>query len=157
VLWLLKGDYRAPEDLKNKSLKVAGILLEMVGKARKGKGYGMAEDLLVTGKAYSKFMQIIKAQGNNHVDDDTIELGKFRHHVRSRKKGKVKQIDNRTVSRIARVAGAPKDKGAGIYLYKHVNDKVGKKDKLFTIYSNNKERLKYAIEAYNKLDGFIVE
>ena len=60
------------------------------------------------------------------------------------RKVKQKNLDNLIISRIARVAGAPKDKGAGIYLYKHVGDKVKRGDKLFTIYSESRHEFEYA-------------
>ena len=48
------------------------------------------------------------------------------------------------ISRIARIAGAPTDKGAGIYLYRHVGEKVKKREKLFTIYAESMHELEYA-------------
>ena len=38
VLYVLKKHERAPVDLKNKSVELAGLMLEMGKKARKGKG-----------------------------------------------------------------------------------------------------------------------
>lgn len=156
VLWLLKGDYRAPQDLKKKSLRMAGLLLEMAGKAKDG--YKMAEEILTSGKAYKKFKQIINAQGSKvKNDEEDIKIGKYKHDVNAERSGYVRWVDNRAVSRIARIAGAPQDNGAGIYIYVHTHQKVKKGEKLFTIYSDNKERLKYALEAYSKLDGIVVK
>ena len=59
------------------------------------------------------------------------------------------------ISRIARIAGAPNDKGAGIYLYKHVGDKVKRREKLFTIYAESERELKYAKD-FIKIDGVFV-
>ncbi|MBS3172229.1 hypothetical protein J4438_01445, partial [Candidatus Woesearchaeota archaeon] len=42
------------------------------------------------------------------------------------------------------LGGAPSNKGAGLYLYKKVNNEIKKGEKLFTIYSENKEKLELA-------------
>src|SRR3989344_1345145 len=49
-----------PEDLKNKSIKLAGIILKMCGKPKK-----LARILLESGEAYKKMKEIIIAQGGN--------------------------------------------------------------------------------------------
>ena len=60
--------------------------------------------------------------------------------VFAEKSGKVVLIDNKLVANIARTAGAPKDSGAGIYVYKKLGDKIKKGEKLYTVYSENKVR-----------------
>jgi len=42
------------------------------------------------------------------------------------------------------------DKFAGVYLYKHVGDKVKKGEELITIYAESKPRLKEALKYYHK-------
>ncbi|MBU1992266.1 AMP phosphorylase [Patescibacteria group bacterium] len=139
VLKVLACEKDAPKDLREKGLKMAGILLELGEKAKKGQGYKKAKDLLDSGKANKKFMQMIKAQGEQRI---AIREGEFAKHVLAKKTGKVVGIHNKLVARIARTAGAPVDKQAGVYLYKKLGDKVKKGEKLFTIYADNKERLK---------------
>ena len=91
---------------------------------------------------------IIKAQGGNpNINPDKIKVGKFNFTIKARKNGRVKDINNRNTSKIARLAGAPHDKGAGIYLYKHEGEKVKKGEAIFTIYSPNKAELDYAVES----------
>ena len=75
----------------------------------------------------------------------------------STKKGKVIGIDNLSISRIARIAGAPHDKGAGIYLYKHIGDKVKKGEKLFTIYAESAHHLEYAKDIAINSKVFVVK
>lgn len=157
VLWILKNDKREPENLKRKSLMMAGIMLEMAGKARSGNGLKLATEILKSGKAYKKMVEIIKMQGKKITDPSKIELGKVRYDIRAKRRGIVKEISNRAISKIARVAGAPDYKGAGIYLYKHIGDKVKKGEKLYTVYCHNKDKLDYAKYAINKLDGFVIK
>jgi len=153
VLYILKGDYRKPSDLEKKSLMMAGILIEMGGKAKKGEGLKKAKDILESGQAYKKLVEIIKAQGGKEISPECIQIGKFTFDLKSDKNGKIKFIDNRTISKIARVAGAPEDKGSGIYLYRHVGDKVKKGEKIFTIYAQSKIKLDFAVKTLETLDG----
>jgi AMP phosphorylase len=157
VLYVLRRDSRRPKDLEKKSIKLAGIMLEMGGKSKKGEGVKDATKILESGDAYRKFIDIIIAQGGKKVHPDKLKLGKFKFHVRAKKNGKIKHISNRSISKIARLAGAPDDKGAGIYLYKHVGDKVEKGEKIFTIYAHNELELKFAKDALEKLDGVVVK
>jgi len=64
----------------------------------------------------------------------------------------IKRIDNNKANSIGRVAGAPEDKFAGVLLNVKRNSKVTKNELIFTIYSSNKDRLKYAS---SNVKGFI--
>ncbi|MBW3003974.1 AMP phosphorylase [Candidatus Woesearchaeota archaeon] len=149
VMWVLLNDERAPLDLKMKAAEMAGNILQMAGKGNEK----TALELIESGAAYKKFIQIIKAQGGKEVKPDNIAIGDVSVDVISKKNGKIKHIDNKAISRIARFAGAPKDKGAGVYLYKHKGDSVRVGEKLFTIYSKSKEKLRYALDVWKELDG----
>ncbi|MFC1697087.1 AMP phosphorylase [Nanoarchaeota archaeon] len=155
VLYLLKGDEKAPQDLKKKSLHMAGILLELAGAKEPKK---LAKEILESGKAYEKMKEIIKAQGGNpNIDPDKIPIGKFTYTFKSNKSGRITDINNIMISKIARIAGAPEDQGAGIYLYQKENNKVKKGEKLLTIYSDNMEKLDFAKEMLKKKDGIIIK
>ena len=154
VLWLLKRDQRKPLDLENKCLLMASKIFNMIGTKN---GRKKALEILDSGKAYKKMAEIIKAQHGKLINPDKIRIGKFYYDVHSNKNGIIKSIDNKIISRIARVAGAPNNKGAGIYLYKHVSSKVKKKEKLFTIYSESREKLKYAKDISKQFDCFKIK
>jgi len=151
VMAVLRNDPLAPEDLKKKAILMAGMLLEMTGKYRKGKK--VATEILESGKALKKMEEIIKAQGKVKKP----KLGEHRCVVKSNQKGKVKEIDNLIIAKIARVAGAPKDKGAGIYINKKVKDKVRKGEILYTIYAESKFKLSLAKEFLRKSKGYIIK
>ena len=153
ILWLLKRDPRRPMDLEKKSLKMCANIFSMVGVKN---GYKKALGILNSGKAYGKMIEIIRAQHGKEIAPEDIRIGKFCCDILSKKSGKVIGIDNFFVSRIARIAGAPHDKGAGIYLYKHIGDKVKKGDKLFTIYSESEHEFKFAVEFAKNNDVFAV-
>ncbi len=157
VLWVLKGDSRGPSDLRQKSLLMAGVMLEMADKTSKGSGLKMATGILESSGAYKKMVEIIKMQGKKVIEPSKIKLGKVKYDVIAKNKGVVKEISNRAISKIARVAGAPEFSGAGLYLYKHIGDKVKKGDKLFTVYCHDKGKLEYVKYAWEKLVAIRVE
>ncbi len=151
VLNVLNG--KGPEDLRHKSLLMAGKLLELCGKVDKGMGYGAAENLIATGKAMDKFREIIAAQGGDpKVRIDDLPIGKYSHTVKSKVGGAIFHIDNKSISKVARIAGAPKMKEAGILLHKTRGSRVEIGDSLFTIYSDREDLLGYAIKALEKLE-----
>ena len=145
VLKILDPKQQGPKDLEKKSIFLAGKLLEMTGKAKKGQGVKKAEEILRTGKAFEKFKEIIKAQGGFIKK---LEPGKFKHNVLAKKTGKVLEINNKTINLLSRIAGCPTDKSAGIYLYVHKNYKIKKNEKILTIYSESESRLSEAVKFY---------
>lgn len=157
VLWVLRNDEKGPQDLKEKSIMMAGKLLEMTGKAKKGEGKRKAFEILESGKAYKKMLEIIKAQSGRKILPENIPIGKFTLDVAAPKSGKVSHIDNSSISKIARLAGAPFDKGAGIYLYRHRSDAVKKGELIYTIYSDNMQRLKFAEAQMKESIGFEIK
>jgi len=151
VLHVLNG--KGPEDLRHKSILMAGKLLELCGKVEKGAGYSAAENLITSGKALKKFQEIIEAQGGNpRVTVDDLPVGKYAYTVKSKVSGSIFHIDNHTISKIARIAGAPKSKGAGVLLHKTRGSRVEVGDSLFTIYAEKEDLLDYAIKALEKLE-----
>ena len=153
VLWVLENDERAPQDLVKKSLKLAGILLEMGNKAKVGQGFKKAKELLESGIALKKMKQIIKAQGKKIDDSARIRTGSYTIDLKAKKSGTITHISNTYLAKIARIAGAPNDKGAGIFLHHHLNDKVKKKDVIYTIYTQNQRRMNYVKDVLKELNG----
>ncbi len=140
-----------PHDLKEKSCQMAGVLLELCGKAQKGRGYGIAMQLIENGKALAKFKEIVEWQGGNvkKLTSDSMDgrIGSRHHTVKASAGGKISHIDNKLMSKIARAAGAPADKGAGIFLRVHRGDVVKAGDSLFDIFSESESKLDFAIKA----------
>jgi putative thymidine phosphorylase len=147
IIKVLNPSENEPADLKRKSLFLAGQILEMTKKAKKGEGVNLAEEILNSGKAFEKFIQIIKAQKGNIKH---VELGKFRKDIFANSSGKISEIDNIKTNLLARMAGCPVDKYSGLYIYHHVGSKIKKGDKILTIYSESKPRIKEALMYYNK-------
>jgi len=144
---------KGPEDLKQKSCLLAGKLLELCGKVEKNMGYEVAEKILLSGKALEKFKEIVELQGGDpKVSSRDIDIGKYEHNVFAKQPGKIHHIDSKIISKIARLAGAPKDSGAGVYLYRSKGDTIRKGEKLFTVYSSSKTKLNYVIKALEELE-----
>ncbi|MBI4140937.1 AMP phosphorylase [Candidatus Woesearchaeota archaeon] len=156
-LWVLHNDKRAPQDLRKKSILMAGKALELAGKAPQSKGCHMAECMLNSGAAHEKMMAIIKAQNGKITHPEKIPLGEHTFVYCSQKTGTLRHIDNISISKIARIAGAPIDTGAGIDLHKHKGNKVTKGEPLFTIYAHSKQKLDYAKEILKEIDGIMVK
>ena len=154
VLWVLRQDSKRPRDLEKKSLMMVSKIFEMVGDKN---GYLKALSILKSGKAYDKFIEIIKLQGGKEIIPDDIVLGKYCCNLISPKSGTIKDIDNLKISRIARVAGAPVVKSAGLYLYCHKGSKVKKGDILLTVYTESKEKLKHAREVIKNKNIFDIK
>jgi len=161
VLACLEG--KGPQDLSQKACELAGRLFEMIGENGKGKGKEKAEKLLKSGKARDKMYEIIGAQeGDIEVTSENIKVGKETADVIATGGGTVKEINNKDVSRVARVTGAPKDNGAGMELHVNVGTRIKKGDKLFTLHAESKSKLKEALSfakrrAPVKVGGVILE
>ena len=152
ALSALEGKY-APRSLVEKSCALAGILLEMAGVAERGKGKHLAEETLKSGKALSKFKEIIEAQGGNpDITSDDIEIGKYAYDAFTPEDGYVQMVNNDAVAQICRTAGAPKDKGAGMIIWQKMGSQVKKGDKLYTIYAESSVKLEWARNLAQKLN-----
>lgn len=139
VLYILTRHPGAPKDLEEKSIMMADKLLKLT------KTKASAREILESGKAYKKMKEIIKAQkGKSTIGPEDLNPGRHSFDIKSRKSGKIIEIDNKKITKIARIAGAPSDKAAGIYLYKRVGQKIKKNETIFTIYSESKDKLEYS-------------
>ena len=148
IIKILDPKQKGPEDLEKKALFLSGQILEMTKKAKKGKGEEKAREILLSGKAFKKFKQIIKAQKGKIKK---LNPGRFRKNLTSLKSGIIHEIDNKKINSLARVAGCPGDKLAGVYLYVRKKQRVKKKDKLLTIYAESKSRLNEAVRFYKEI------
>ena len=147
ALRVLMGERYVP-DLVDKATDIAGILLEMSGMKN---GKTLAMEILKSGKAEKKLREIIGAQGGNpEVKPEDIYVGEETFTIRSKKKGYLLWINNASLVEIARLAGAPKDKGAGVHLHKKIGDAVRENDPLFTIHAERDIKLQRAIDRLKK-------
>jgi thymidine phosphorylase len=141
VLQVLQNDPEGPLDLREKALRLAGRILEFDPDVRGGTGYAMARDILDSGRAMRKMNEIIDAQGRQEMSS---KLGRLHWDVPSPEGGVVTTIDNLHLARIARIAGAPIAKGAGVDLIKKLGDRVEKGEPLYRVYADIPANFRFA-------------
>ncbi len=153
ILRVLKQD-NSPKDLEQKSIYLAGLILEMVGKSKKNQGQIRAREILYSGKAYEKFCEIIQAQGG---DPKTwLPEAKYNYTFISKDSGIIKQISNQGINYLARLTGCPNDKSSGVYIYKHVGETIKFKENILTIYAESKDKLNQAMKFFKKEKPIII-
>lgn len=140
VLKVLKNDPDLPIRLKDKAIMMAGLVLEMGGTVKSGRGQNLAKEILELGLAHKKFEEIRDAQGRKELP----KFAKYSYDVISTTAGEIDKIHNKQIASLAFMLGNPNDKSAGIYINKRLGEKVIKGETLFRIYSNSKTKLNYA-------------
>lgn len=141
ILAVLQCDKNAPQDLRDRALTLAGQVLEFSSEVKRGTGKQIATELLDSGKAWQKFQAICKAQGGLFEPP----TAPYQEIITAKNSGKVMAIDNRRIALLAKLAGAPKSKAAGIELLTPVNTPVDKAQPLFVIHAETTGELKYAL------------
>lgn len=151
----LKGNTEG--DLTDLTYEFGAIALLQVGKfddIQKAKAY--LQKIVQSGKALDKFKELITAQGGDSsvVDDYTkFEQAKYKIEVKSQNEGFIQKIDAYKIAYACKILGAGREKktdnidySVGIYLNKKSGEfcKIG--ETLYTIYSNDEEKTKLAIE-----------
>jgi len=153
VMAVLSNAPDAPADLREKSLRLAAHLLEYDPELRGGSGYTRARELLDSGTALKQMHKIIDAQGPSGCRTD---VGNLTADVPSSRDGVVEAIDCLRLNRLARSAGAPIDKGAGIKVFKKVGDGVEKGEPLYRIYAYDTSEFDLAVAAAKVDPGYVV-
>ena len=151
VMQVLQNSPEAPVDLRQKSLRLAGRVLEFDPDVRGGHGYAIARDILDSGRALERMNTIINAQG---AQSNKFEPGQLTHELLSPADGVVVDIDNLQMAHIARFAGAPMDKGAGVDLFKKLGDKVKKGEPLYRIHAEFPSDFNFAIALCERDSGY---
>ncbi len=148
---------KGPGSLIEKSITLAGMLLELSGQER-GQGAKIAEELLQSGKALKKFREIIAIQGGNpDIRPSDLPIGEYTHDYVAPSDGYVKGISNDLVKKLARAAGAPKMPGAGLKLFAKEGRKVSKGSKLMSIFAETEENLSSAIKVLEENTPIYIE
>ena len=145
VLAVLRRQPDAPDDLRQRALRLAGDILEMGGAAPAGGGLRLATEVLADGRAWAKFKAICAAQGGLRE----VPLAPHRQVVEAPTGGHITAIDNRVLSRAAKLAGAPKAPAAGVDVHVRLGDVVRPGQPLFTLHAQAPGELAYARQYVN--------
>ena len=153
VMLVLENDPEAPNDLRQKALRLAGRILEFDPDVRGGSGFSIARDILDSGRALAKMNALIQAQGAQEQD---WQLGKLTHDIVAPEDGFVTAIDNLQMAHVARFAGAPMDKGAGVELFKKLGDPVKTGEPLYRLYAQFPADFKFARSLCEENSGYTI-
>ena len=151
VLAVLGGAASAPPALRDRAVHLAAEILEMTGSSPVGEGVRRAAAVLASGEALRKFEAICRAQGGIR----TPPVATHRGTIEAASSGVVARIDNRRLSRVAKLAGAPADPAAGIDLHVRLGDPVLRGQPLFTIHAETSGELDYAVEYLEAQVGLV--
>ena len=142
VLAVLRNTPDAPEDLRERAAMVAGAVLELGGVATDGDGMRLALEPLRDGRAWHRFERICTAQGGLREPPRAA-------HVRplaAECSGRIVHIDNRKLSRLAKLAGAPERKAAGVHLQLRLGDVVSQGQTLMELHAQTPGEMAYALQ-----------
>jgi thymidine phosphorylase len=153
VMAVLRNEDDAPADLRERALMLAGRVLEFDPALVGGRGYARAMKLLGSGEALAAMERLIDAQGRRK---EVLEPGPYHYEICAPVDGTVVSIDCHLIARIARLAGAPMDKGAGIDLLHKVGDRVRRDEVLYRIHAHSETGLTYASDLASASSGYTV-
>ena len=143
-----------PADLKEKAVSLAGMLFGMVGVEN---GRRKAEHTLQSGRAEKKLREIIEAQGGNpQVKPEEIAIGDKTAELNANQTGRILWISTEDIIQIAREAGAPREKGAGVVLKAKLGETVKKDGALFEIYAERGSKLESALALAKRLQPVVL-
>jgi thymidine phosphorylase len=141
VLAVLQGAKDAPQDLRARALALAGALAELAGAAPEGQGESLAAQILDDGRAWAKFQRICEAQGGMRKPPTS----RHRRPLVAERAGRVNEIDNRKIAKLAKLAGAPEGKAAGVELHVRLGSMVSAGEHLCTVHAEAPGELGYAL------------
>ncbi|MDP1932998.1 MAG: thymidine phosphorylase family protein [Gammaproteobacteria bacterium] len=144
ILAILQNKPKAPTDLRQRALTLAATLLEMGKKCGHREGLALATRTLESGQAWQKFVAICDAQGGLREPP----LAQHRYDIVAQRAGVVAMFNNRVISRLASLAGAPNAPAAGLDLHVRLGDKVEKGQPLMTLHAEAAGELEYALDFY---------
>lgn len=147
VLKVLEQTVDRPLALEQRALLLAGNLLNLCYQSSREKkdGFKEASFILQSGRALKKFHEILSAQhGKTNISHSTLPTGKYTADVYAQSQGIIEDFQNHNLHTIGQLLGAPKDKYAGIYLFKKKGNAVKKNERIFRMFSSSEYKLNEA-------------
>ncbi len=146
-----KGD----EQLRELCLVLSATILSISYDWDYDEAYKKAEQTIIDGSAYEKFIEFVTAQnGNNEISITPVSEKSL--EIKADKDGYITSIDSRIVGESAVLLGAGREKktdtidyGAGIVLYKKTGEKVSVGETIAILYAESNEKLKNAEKLFN--------
>lgn len=141
VLSVLQRKDDAPRDLRERAIVLSGALLELGGAAAAGRGATLAAVALDNGRAWTKFQRICEAQGGLREPPRS----QHQHPLLAQRRAILAGIDNRKLAKLAKLAGAPDAKAAGLELHARLGESIEKGQPLCTLHAEAPGELAYAL------------
>jgi pyrimidine-nucleoside phosphorylase len=137
------------DDLLKVSTALSGAMIYLGGKAGSiEEGVEISNEIIESGKAYTKFLEIVKLQGGDtrYIENlSKYPKSKIVDKVKSAKEGYIKSIDNYEVGMAAMELGAGRmtkddiiDPKAGIIFHRKIGDYVKKGEEIADLYTDKK-------------------
>lgn len=138
VLSVLGNRPDLPADLREKALVFAARILEWDPALLPGEGRKRAEELLLSGAAKEMFERIADAQGRHARP---AAPGQYHREVLAPRSGTVKELDGFAIGGLARAAGAPSDKSAGVDILAALGDEVTEGQPVLRVHASQEAAL----------------
>lgn len=142
ILAVLQGSPDAPADLRERAIFLSGSLLELSGIIEPGTGNSRAAAALDSRQAWEKFQRICEAQGGMR----SPPRAPHRRPVLATISGRVESIDNRRLAQVAKLAGAPGSKAAGVDLHVRRGDILCPQQPLYSVHTESPGELAYVFD-----------
>ncbi|MEJ2543883.1 MAG: thymidine phosphorylase [Calditrichaceae bacterium] len=136
-----------PEDLMDVSHQLSGTMIYLGGKADSiEQGVSISNEMIESGKAYEKFLEIVKEQNGNSSyiqSPDKYKKAKYISEIKADQSGNIQSMDALEIGLTSVSLGAGRQKSddiiepeTGIILHKKIGDKVTSGESIFTIHTN---------------------
>lgn len=153
VLNVLQNKHDAPKDLQEKSIRIATEIVRLAWDTPKETAHELVTAKLKSGEAFEKFIAICKAQGGFREP----ATARYSKTVEANFSGTIREINNRKIAQVAKLAGAPDALEAGVDFRIQLKEKVESGQPMFTIHSNSPGELEYAYEYYKNNSQDIIK
>lgn len=139
-------------DLLELSLYLSGAMIYLGGKAKSmEEGIEVAIKMIKSGKAFDKFLEIVKLQGGNTdyiKQPSKYPKSKFHEKIYANKSGYIKSINSFEIGMASLELGAGRmtmedkiDPKAGIIFYPKIGQKISKGELIAEIFTDKKQRI----------------
>lgn len=142
ILAVLQNRNEGPVDLRERAAMLAGAALEIGGAAASGTGYELALATLAEGRAWTKFQHICQAQGGMREPPRAAQV----RPLTAARDGRIVRIDNRKLAQLAKLAGAPEAKAAGVFMEVNLGAEIARNQPLLQVHAETAGELAYAME-----------
>ncbi|MGE5683032.1 MAG: thymidine phosphorylase [Bacillota bacterium] len=150
------------EDLMTVTHYLSGAMIYLGGKASSiEEGIEISKEMISSGKAFNKFLEIVKLQGGdiNYIKNPGLyPASRAAEKVTAQKTGYFSGIDNYKLGMISLELGAGRltkedliDLKAGIVFKIKIGDKVNEGDVIAEVYTDKKKKIEEAVEKINSI------